>query len=258
MQSSTFETMMITSNFPVTTQSKAQGTKPPIQQVLGANDVICGRHKDSHSNVGNRRFRVLVALLSQKYIDAPTRVHKSMVIRDVVDTVHKLGGKFVRSTKMKIGANRTTVWEELVEKQIYDKIGHAFRDMTVSMREKSDINKLLSPRQPTECSSDATMQPVTNDIYCTTTSNSVQMHQDAKAGEEQNTMGDVNSSRTNEYDDDETTEDDDDVAISAFASIFENTTSNYDYIKGSFRHSYTSVANHWRRDSVKSFQCLII
>jgi hypothetical protein len=120
------------------------------EQVLGCNDVICGRHKDACANIGNRRFRILVAMLTPKYIQAPTRAHKSMVIREVVETIHGCGGRFVHHRKMKQCTNGITmIWEELSEKQIYDKVGHAFRDMSVSIQEKSDIKNILFPKQAT-------------------------------------------------------------------------------------------------------------
>jgi hypothetical protein len=87
-------------------------------------------------------------MLTPKYIQAPTRAHKSMVIREVVETIHGCGGRFVHHRKMKQCMNGITlIWEELSEKQIYDKVGHAFRDMSVSIQEKSDIKNLLFPKQ---------------------------------------------------------------------------------------------------------------
>lgn len=128
--------------------SATENKRPPNQpnycfDTLGHADVICGRHKEANNNIGNRRFRILVALSIQRYINAPTRAHKSAVIRDIVDTIRGYGGRFVQSKTKNDGT-----WEELEEKQIHDKVGHALRDMSSSYEEKSDMKRLLGPLQP--------------------------------------------------------------------------------------------------------------
>lgn len=96
---------------------------------LGFYDVICGRNKFAFDNIGNRRFRVLIALAHDKYANAPSRAHKSIVIKDIVDSVHNGGGRFLQ----RLGCS----WVELDEKQTHDKVGHALRDMAVASKAKS-------------------------------------------------------------------------------------------------------------------------
>jgi hypothetical protein len=96
---------------------------------LGVYDVICGRHKAAFDNIGNRRFRVLVALAQDKYTSAPTRAHKTTVIRSIIDSVHNGGGRFLQ----RLGCN----WVELDAKQTHDKVGHALRDMAITGRIKT-------------------------------------------------------------------------------------------------------------------------
>jgi hypothetical protein len=93
-------------------------------------DVICGRHRSAFDNVGNRRFRVLVSLSLDSYKNAPTRAHKSAVIKNIVDSVHTGGGRFLQ--------RKGSGWIELDEKQTHDKVGHALRDMSLSTRAKSE------------------------------------------------------------------------------------------------------------------------
>lgn len=100
---------------------------------LGFYDVICGRHKAAFDNIGNRRFRVLVALAHEKYANAPSRAHKSLVIKEIVDSVHNGGGRFLQ----RLGCN----WVELDDKQTHDKVGHALRDMAVASKAKSTNRK---------------------------------------------------------------------------------------------------------------------
>jgi hypothetical protein len=102
--------------------------------VLGFYDVICGRHKAAFDNIGNRRFRVLVALAHEKYANASSRAHKSIVIKDIVDSVHNGGGRFLQ----RLGCN----WVELDDKQTHDKVGHALRDMAVASKAKTSNQKL--------------------------------------------------------------------------------------------------------------------
>lgn len=101
--------------------------------ILGFYDVICGRHKAAFDNIGNRRFRVLVALAHEKYSNASTRAHKSIVIKDIVDSVHNGGGRFLQ----RLGCN----WVELDDKQTHDKVGHALRDMAVASKSKTSNRK---------------------------------------------------------------------------------------------------------------------
>jgi hypothetical protein len=96
---------------------------------LGAYDVICGRHKAAFDNIGNRRFRVLVALSQDKYTAAPTRAHKTTFIRSIIDSVHNGGGRFLQ----RVGCT----WVELDAKQTHDKVGHALRDMAIASRIKT-------------------------------------------------------------------------------------------------------------------------
>lgn len=117
-------------------ESIADDEKHDRVNILGFYDVICGRHKAAFDNIGNRRFRVLVALAHEKYANAPTRAHKSIVIKDIVDSVHNGGGRFLQ----RLGCD----WVELDDKQTHDKVGHALRDMAVASKAKSNNKKLRS------------------------------------------------------------------------------------------------------------------
>lgn len=91
---------------------------------VGPYDIICGRHREAFNNVGNRRFRVTVALYLDRYNEAPTRADKSRVIVDVIEFVRDNGGRFLKS--------RGGQWYDLDEKHTREKVGHALRDMTVA------------------------------------------------------------------------------------------------------------------------------
>jgi hypothetical protein len=86
-------------------------------------DIICGRNSGSHNWCGNKRFRVTIMMNLQSYIDAPTREDKTYVIKSVMDILqHDVGARFLK----KVGE---TTYVPLEEKQIREKVGHAFRDM---------------------------------------------------------------------------------------------------------------------------------
>lgn len=261
-----------------TNKIKSNTSRPSLQQELGYNDVICGRHRDAGTNIGNRRFRILVAMLTQKYIQAPTRAHKSMVIRDVVDTIHRCGGRFVHQLKGKKGVGSATTWGELLEKQIYDKVGHAFRDISVSIQDKTDINNLLHPTQHLLSDSESIQQVNDSsfanifDIISIPSSHLPLSQDESVQGEQQDTFDDLSCSVSNLYDDDEIdynleqcTDYDleqcivTSAAISLPSSIFGNAINNiFVHTDENFQDEYTDVGNQWRRDSIKSFQCLVL
>ena len=107
---------------------------------LGVYDVICGRHKTAFDNIGNRRFRVLVALAQDKYASAPTRAHKTSVIRSIIDSVHNGGGRFLQ----RLGCS----WVELDSKQTHGKVGHALRDMAIANKQKAKSSTQKIPLFP--------------------------------------------------------------------------------------------------------------
>jgi hypothetical protein len=88
---------------------------------LGLYDVICGRHKAAMDNIGNRRFRVTVALSLARYKAAFTRKEKSIIIHSVAAIVRSNGGRFLQRYK--------GTWAELDDKMAHEKVGHALRDM---------------------------------------------------------------------------------------------------------------------------------
>ena len=92
------------------------------QQELGPFDVICGRCSTAFNNIGNQRFRSTISMNLQRYIDAPTRAHKSKVILSVVEILMKVqGARFVKA--------KNNNFVELDNKHIRQKVGHALRDM---------------------------------------------------------------------------------------------------------------------------------
>jgi len=97
-------------------------------QHLGPYDVVCGRHKAAFNNIGNRRFRVTVSLQLARYMAAPTRKDKSILIKSAAALVRSNGGRFLQ--------RKNNAWVELDEKAAHDKVGHALRDMATAASAK--------------------------------------------------------------------------------------------------------------------------
>jgi len=96
---------------------------PPSVLGLGAFDVICGRCKLAFNNIGNRRFRVIIGLNLDRYMEAPSRQAKSQVIIGVVKLFqNEIGARFVKEQS---NGSFTLVSDKMVRQ----KVGHALRDL---------------------------------------------------------------------------------------------------------------------------------
>lgn len=92
---------------------------------LSPYDVICGRSSTAFLNVGNKRFRVTMALNLQRYMAAPSRQDKTIVIWSLVRTMQEdTGARFLKLTK--------NGYVELGDKPIKEKVGHALRDLALA------------------------------------------------------------------------------------------------------------------------------
>jgi len=98
---------------------------------IGPYDIICGRNNGAHNWVGNRRFRITIMMNLKRYTEAPTREEKTQVIKSVIDLLLNTEGVGARFIK-KVGDG---AYVRLKEKQIREKVGHAFRDM-ISLAEQ--------------------------------------------------------------------------------------------------------------------------
>lgn len=98
---------------------------------IGPYDIICGRNNGAHNWVGNRRFRITIMMNLKRYTEAPTREEKTQVIKSVIELLLNTEGVGARFIK-KVGEG---MYVRLKEKQIREKVGHAFRDM-ISLAEQ--------------------------------------------------------------------------------------------------------------------------
>ena len=98
--------------------------------------VVRGPYKMAFNNIGNRRFRLTIALALPRFLNAKSRKDKQIVTESIIELVHRNGGRFLilkssegESENSEMGGNSNSmVWTELNLKQTYLKVGHAFRD----------------------------------------------------------------------------------------------------------------------------------
>ncbi len=89
-------------------------------------DVVCSRGKRYFRHPGNQRFRQIIQESVQEYIDAETRMDKSIVIDSIIESVRAQdNSRLVRFMKHQ---SRSNSWTELPLEQIRDKVSHALRD----------------------------------------------------------------------------------------------------------------------------------
>jgi hypothetical protein len=93
---------------------------PNTYQLTGY-DVLVGRHKLAFNHVGNRRFRVVVSMFLPRYIQNPSRQERSLLILEIVETISRAGGHFLKQ-------NKYQQLVEISEKEKRNKVGHALRD----------------------------------------------------------------------------------------------------------------------------------
>lgn len=103
-------------------------------------DVLCGRGKGCAAWVGNRRFRVTIQMNKERYIEAPTKLDKSLVVDEIVKTISSASpnGGFVKKDPT------TEKWYTISHKEARDKVGHAMRDAVSEKKNKRQRKKRRS------------------------------------------------------------------------------------------------------------------
>merc|ERR1719399_835593 len=88
----------------------------------GLFDVICARGKSAYNHEGNRRFRMIVASAAEKYSKVESKLQRSMIVTDIVDTIRSMGNGFVRRS------TETGEWVACSEVMCREKVGQHFRN----------------------------------------------------------------------------------------------------------------------------------
>jgi len=111
---------------------------------LNEKDVICGNRgapgdrEDQHP--GNNRFKVVVELMLDRYLQAERKSKKTAVVREIVDVVRQSGGRFVRK-----GENGG--WYDTGNAKAREKASTAVRTMAAKTRDRASHQEREAPAQ---------------------------------------------------------------------------------------------------------------
>ena len=89
-------------------------------------DILCGRGKAYAHHPGNKNFSNIVRQNLHRYIQAPKRMDKSVVVASVVAEIASYESRFVKKHRP------TGRWYQMNHDQIHEKTGHAIRDLIKS------------------------------------------------------------------------------------------------------------------------------
>jgi len=109
-------------------------------------DILCGRGKSSSNHPGNINFTKTIQSNLQKYLEAPKRMDRSIMIISLVDEFLDSGCRFLKKNKAAVSNSNSNneCWSELDADQCHEKVGHALRDFArKTKRKKSNNNNNL-------------------------------------------------------------------------------------------------------------------
>jgi len=89
-------------------------------------DCICGRGRTAYNHIGNKRFRLIVAMHVDKYIHAYDKLGKSLIVLSIVDQIRSKNGNFIKYDKA------TNRWFEIGDELAREKVGQKLREAIFS------------------------------------------------------------------------------------------------------------------------------
>eukprot|EP00977_Amphora_coffeiformis_P000816 scaffold175_cov177-Amphora_coffeaeformis.AAC.18 len=105
-------------------------------------DVMCGRDRWIHSHPGNRRFRHLINEYRERYQSAKYREHKTSMTTEIVNTVKRHGGRFLKL--------EGSFWREVDQSCAHEKVSHALRSAKDPNRAKPKRTRNVPIRPPSD------------------------------------------------------------------------------------------------------------
>ncbi|KAI2498345.1 hypothetical protein MHU86_16156 [Fragilaria crotonensis] len=99
----------------------------------GDRDILIGRGHNMYNFIGNRRFRRLVDMFIQEYVDSKSRSFKTGLVRTVIDIALAAGYRFLKRDKRGIFAEITYSATKM-------KVGHSLRDRSGLVQKHLDLN----------------------------------------------------------------------------------------------------------------------
>jgi hypothetical protein len=106
----------------------------PQSELPGSWDVICARGKQTYNHPGNEYFRKLVLAATSKYSQARTKMERTIIVSEIVDSVRSRGNGFVRQNERK-------EWVEVNDVVAREKTGQQFRNLLGNRYKSSVVGK---------------------------------------------------------------------------------------------------------------------
>jgi hypothetical protein len=114
---------------------------------------ICGRGKISFDHVGNRRFRVIVAMNLTRYGLAMTRTDKSIVVNEIVNQIRD-----ANSNRGFVKRDHQGMWYVVTVGMAREKVGHALRDCMMEPLRRNSKSTDMERRSSLKKAQDAILQ----------------------------------------------------------------------------------------------------
>lgn len=102
-------------------------------------DILCGRGRAHVHHPGNRKFAQLIQSNSQRYIESPRRIERTLLVAFLVQKILDDGSRFLKEDKRGTGQ-----WTEMNIDQAHEKVGHAIRDLLKKRKATTIINNKSS------------------------------------------------------------------------------------------------------------------
>jgi hypothetical protein len=113
----------------------------PIGYTSMDKDVCCGRGKRHWNHTGNVNFRKTIREYVLRYVEAPVKSDKTLVVISIVDKIRQSGGRFIKE-------DRVGRWFDIGDAEAREKVGHSLRDQVMSINRKKKNNKIVDKVQP--------------------------------------------------------------------------------------------------------------
>jgi hypothetical protein len=112
----------------------------PVEFQPSNYSIVCGRGKCSFNHIGNRRFRVVATMFTERYSRADSKVAKTAIVSEIIAVIRQAGGNFC---KFKSGA-----WIEVEDLHAREKVSAFLRDLLhTQYRSSAKAKKAVKQKQ---------------------------------------------------------------------------------------------------------------
>jgi hypothetical protein len=116
---------------------------PSYDDMIPSNvDVLCGRDREAHGHVGNKRFRVMISWYRDNYQNAKSRDEKTRITNEIVSSVRECRGRFLKKDE------NTNIWYDVGDEYAHEKVSHALRSAKDPEKNKCQRKKQKVTHQP--------------------------------------------------------------------------------------------------------------